>query len=111
MGNTILVWFRSVFVVPVGLWAMSWHRPHVHGLGVGFSQAIAAMGDRAEHDRTVGDRPSGGIVLKQADRLAEMGLRPDGDAPGARAVSVTSSTAIPLPGSLLWSDPRFLTVS
>src|ERR1700704_3716867 len=71
MGNTILVSFRSVFVVPVGLWAMSWHRPHVHGLGVGFSQAIAAMGDRAEHDRTVGDRPSGGIVLKQADRLAD----------------------------------------
>jgi hypothetical protein len=39
----------------------------------------------------------------------QMGLMPDGDAPGARAV--TSSAAIPLPGSLLWSDPGFLTVS
>ena len=39
-----------------------------------------------------------------------MGLRPDGDEPGALAVSVTSPTARSLPGSLLWRDRRFITL-
>ena len=41
----------------------------------------------------------------------QMGLMPDGDAPGARAVPVTSPAAKPLPGLLLWRDPGFLTLS
>lgn len=36
---------------------------------------------------------------------------PDGDAPGSRATSVTSSVTRPLPGSLLWRDLRFLTIA
>ena len=40
-----------------------------------------------------------------------MGVRPDGDEPGAAAASVTSPAARPLPGSLLWRDRRFLTLS
>jgi MFS family permease len=40
-----------------------------------------------------------------------MRLMPDGDAPGARQASVTSSAAKPLPGSLLWRDLRFLTIA
>ena len=41
----------------------------------------------------------------------QMGLTPDGDAPGAPPASVTSPTAQPLPGALLWRDRRFLTLS
>lgn len=41
----------------------------------------------------------------------EMGLSPDGDAPGAAPVSVTSPQARPLPGSLLWRDRTFLTLA
>lgn len=41
----------------------------------------------------------------------QMGLTPDGDAPGATAASVTSPSAEPLPGSQLWRDLRFLTLS
>lgn len=41
----------------------------------------------------------------------QMGLVPDGDEPGARAAPVTSPTAKPLPGSLLWCDPKFLTIA
>jgi hypothetical protein len=40
-----------------------------------------------------------------------MGLTPDGDAPGKPAASITSPAARPLPGSLLWRDARFLTLS
>jgi hypothetical protein len=40
-----------------------------------------------------------------------MGVRPDGDAPGAPAASVTSMSARPLPGPLLWRDRRFLTLA
>lgn len=40
-----------------------------------------------------------------------MGLRPDGDEPGAPAVSITSPAARPLPGSLLWRDRKFITLS
>ena len=40
-----------------------------------------------------------------------MGLMPDGEKPDAPAVSVTSATARPLPGSLLWRDRRFVTLS
>jgi MFS family permease len=40
----------------------------------------------------------------------QMKLVPDADAPGSRVISVTSSTANPLPGSLLWRDLRFLTI-
>jgi hypothetical protein len=51
-----------------------------------------------------------------ADRLfsrtpQEMGLTPDGDAPGAPAASVTSPDARPLPGALLWRDVRFITLA
>ena len=41
----------------------------------------------------------------------EMGLSPDGDAPGASAVSVTSPRAKPLPGPLLWRDFNFITLA
>ena len=44
------------------------------GSAFGFLQAVAAMGDRAEHDRAVADRPSAGIVFTQADRLADQCL-------------------------------------
>jgi hypothetical protein len=40
-----------------------------------------------------------------------MGLTPDGDEPGAPAISVTSAAARPLPGSLLWRDRAFVTLS
>ncbi len=39
-----------------------------------------------------------------------MGLRPDGDEPGVMAISVTSPSARPLPGALLWRDRRFVTL-
>ena len=39
-----------------------------------------------------------------------MGMRPDGDAHGAPAISVTSSSARPLPDALLWRDRGFLTL-
>ena len=41
----------------------------------------------------------------------QMGLTPDGDAPGTPAASVTSPAARPLPGALLWRDRRFLTLA
>jgi hypothetical protein len=41
---------------------------------------------------------------------AKMGLRPDGDAPGAPPRHVTSLAARLLPGRLLWHDRRFLTL-
>ncbi len=40
-----------------------------------------------------------------------MGLRPDGDAPAQNAISVTAADARPLPGALLWRDPKFLSLS
>jgi hypothetical protein len=41
----------------------------------------------------------------------QMGLTPDGDVPGAAATSVNSPSAKPLPGTQLWRDLRFLTLS
>jgi hypothetical protein len=41
----------------------------------------------------------------------QMGLSPDGDAPGGPAASVTSARARPLPGSLLWRDFGFITLA
>jgi hypothetical protein len=41
----------------------------------------------------------------------QMRLTPDGDTPGAHAVSVTSSIAKPLPGTRLWRDRKFLTLA
>jgi hypothetical protein len=41
----------------------------------------------------------------------QMGLMPDGDAAGAPAASVTSKSAKPLPGALLWRDFAFLTLA
>ena len=41
----------------------------------------------------------------------QMGLAPDGDAPGMPVPSVTSTITKPLPGSLLWRDRRFVTLS
>lgn len=41
----------------------------------------------------------------------QMGLEPDGRAPGALRAAVTSPAAKPLPGALLWRDARFLTLA
>jgi Major Facilitator Superfamily len=41
----------------------------------------------------------------------QMGLLPDGEMPGTPTVSLTSPAAKPLPGPLLWTDGRFLTLS
>jgi hypothetical protein len=41
----------------------------------------------------------------------QMGLTPDGNAPGAQATTVTSAPAQSLPGMQLWRDRRFLTLS
>jgi Major Facilitator Superfamily len=41
----------------------------------------------------------------------QMGLSPDGDAPGGPAASVTSARAKPLAGALLWRDVAFLTLA
>jgi len=41
----------------------------------------------------------------------QMGLIPDGDEPGAQTASVTSPAETPLPGILLWSDRKFLTIA
>jgi len=41
----------------------------------------------------------------------QLGLSPDGDAPGVSAVSVTSPRARPLPGKLLWRNWRFVTLA
>lgn len=40
-----------------------------------------------------------------------IGLKPDGDLPNAALIFVTSPLARPLPGSRLWRDRRFLTLS
>jgi MFS family permease len=42
---------------------------------------------------------------------AEMSLAPDGDTPGAPSVVVTSPSAKPLPGPLLWRDFAFITLA
>jgi MFS family permease len=41
----------------------------------------------------------------------QVGLNPDGDGPGAPVSSVSSPTAKPLPGSLLWRDRNFIALS
>lgn len=41
----------------------------------------------------------------------QMGLSPDGDAPGGSAASVTSPHAKPLPGPMLWRDFGFITLA
>ena len=41
----------------------------------------------------------------------QMGLTPDGDAPGTRPTSLTSPAARPLPGALLWRNRKFLALS
>jgi hypothetical protein len=41
----------------------------------------------------------------------QMGLVPDGDAPGAPAVAVTSPRAKPLPGRMLWRNRQFVTLA
>jgi hypothetical protein len=41
----------------------------------------------------------------------QMGLTPDGDAPGAPAADVTSPAARPLPGNMLWRNLKFITLS
>src|SRR5262245_4169473 len=56
------------------------------------------------------------VAWALSDRLLfrtphEMRLAPDGDAPSLPPASVTSSSARPLPGRLLWRDFRFMTLS
>jgi hypothetical protein len=41
----------------------------------------------------------------------QMGLTPDGDAPGAPPIPLVSSAARPRPGSLLWRDSTFQTLA
>jgi MFS family permease len=41
----------------------------------------------------------------------QMRVAPDGDTPGMPAAIVTAPMAKPLPGSLLWRDPTFLTLA
>jgi hypothetical protein len=41
----------------------------------------------------------------------KMGLTPDGDAPGTQPAPLTSPTARPLPGALLWRDRKFITLA
>ena len=41
----------------------------------------------------------------------QMGLAPDGDAPGSAQASVVSFNAKPLPGALLWRNHRFQTLA
>lgn len=41
----------------------------------------------------------------------DMGLAPDGDAPGAPAATITSPHAKALPGPLLWRDVAFITLA
>src|SRR5260221_3872985 len=43
-----------------------------------------------------------GTVFARTPR--ELGLAPDGDAPGAPSVALTSPAARPLPGPMLWRD-------
>jgi hypothetical protein len=49
------------------------------------------------------------LVLSRAPQ--QMGLAPDGDGPDAPMACVTSALARPLPGSRLWRDWKFLTLS
>ena len=49
--------------------------------------------------------------LTLAKTPRQMGLLPDGDAIGVSAIPVASPSAQPLPGSRLWRDPKFLTLS
>src|SRR5215468_5362812 len=41
----------------------------------------------------------------------QMGLAPDGDAPGAPAIPLAAPTAKPLPDAQLWRDRKFLTLA
>jgi len=57
-----------------------------------------------------------GSVWVLADRIfartpQEMGLAPDGDAPGTPVPAVTSRATRSLPGKLLWRDLRFITLA
>ncbi len=72
---------------------------------VGFSSAAAAIG--------LAMAPT---IWVLADRFfsrtpQQMGLAPDGDTPATPATLVTSPATRPVPGLLLWSDRRFLTLS
>jgi hypothetical protein len=49
------------------------------------------------------------LILAKTPR--QMGLLPDGDAVGVSAIPVASPSVKPLPGSRLWRDPGFLTLS
>jgi hypothetical protein len=49
------------------------------------------------------------LMLSKTPR--QMGLMPDGDAIGVSAIPVASPSAKPLPGSRLWGDLGFLTLS
>ncbi|MBV8133999.1 MAG: hypothetical protein JO282_16010 [Alphaproteobacteria bacterium] len=72
---------------------------------LGFSNAAAAIGlVMALTMRVLADS-----VFARTPQ--QMGLAPDGDVLGTQPTSVTSPAAKPLPGALLWSDPKFLTLS
>jgi hypothetical protein len=72
---------------------------------LGFSVAVTAIGVvMILTVWLIADR-----VLSRTPR--QMGLTPDDDAAGASATSVTSPSAKPLAGRLLWGDVGFLTLS
>jgi hypothetical protein len=73
--------------------------------GLGFPTAAAAVG--AVMALTIWTLSE----LVFARTPESMGQRPDGDAAGAMAASVTAISARPLPGRLLWRDRAFVTLA
>lgn len=74
----------------------------IHGLGFPLAASVIAV-------------VMGLTLWVLADRVFSrtpegLGLRGDSDEPGAMAISVTSPSARPLPGALLWRDRRFVTL-
>ena len=72
MGNTFLVLFSppAVAVATVDPVGNAQRCPQVHRRRFWFAQTVVAMGDDAEHDRSVGDGPVAVVVFDEADRLA-----------------------------------------
>jgi Major Facilitator Superfamily len=96
--------------------AMAYHGGNIGGVvfsplwaaaisAIGFPAAAAAIGlVMASTMWILADR-----VFSRTPQ--QMRLVPDGDQPGAATARVTSPAAIPLPGRLLWSNAKFLTLA